>query len=161
MFCPRCSAHNETEQKYCRQCGLPLVSVRLCIEGSMNEALIKYKKGGDLLSSGIITLLVFVLIALFNFFMSSEARNYGMAINLVLGLLITLPMIITGLVRVSRAQRLLNQKDNSQIALNENSRQPEILSAAHTTNSLLTSLPAPGSVTEQATLKLKQPEQRR
>ena len=156
MFCPRCNTQNESEQKYCRQCGLPLSSIRLALEGRAEEALSKYKKGGRALSAGTIILIVCVLIALLNFFLSSEPRNYGVLINLLIGLLVALPMIITGLVRVSRAERLLKDKDLAIHLIRGQTDESALLPpASHKIDPLAESLSVQNSVTEQTTLKLE------
>ena len=83
MYCPRCNTQNESEQKYCRQCGLPLTSIGLALEGRIDEALLEYQKGGGALSAAAVILMVCVLVALLNFFLSSEPRSYGVLINLI------------------------------------------------------------------------------
>ena len=156
MFCPRCNTQNESEQKYCRQCGLPLGSIRVALEGHAEEAFSKYQKGGGALSAGAITLIVCVLIALLNSFLSSEPRNYGALINLLIGLLVALPLIITGLVRLSRAERLLKGKDLAIPLIRGQTDEPELLPpASHKIDPLAESMSAQNSVTEQTTLKLK------
>ena len=156
MYCPRCNIQNKSEEKYCRQCGLPLGSVRLALEGRAEEATSQYKKGGGSLSAGAIILTVCVLIALLNFFLSSEPRNYGVLINLLIGLLVALPMIVAGLVRVSRAERLLKDKGLAISLVGKQTDEPALLSPADHQNDLpVESLSSPNSVTEQGTLKLK------
>ena len=161
MYCPRCSARNQSEEKYCRQCGLPLGGVRLALEGRAEEAASQYKKGGGLLSAGAIILAVCVLIALLNFFLSSEPGSYGVLINLLIGLLVALPMIVAGMVSVSRAERLLNDKGLKVSLTGEQTDEPALLPPAGRQSDLpVESLSSPNSVTEQITLKLKRAAER-
>ena len=161
MFCPRCGAENNLEQKYCRHCGLQLAAARIALQGSMDEALTKYKKGEDLLSGGSVTLIIFILIALANIFLNSGARNWGVVINLLLGLLITLPMVLTGLVRLRRARHALEGRDEqSQVASDHSHEYQALAPSADSTNRLLSPLEVRGSVTERTTLHLKSPERK-
>lgn len=156
MFCPLCSTHNESQQGYCRQCGLSLGGVRLAVSGRAEEALSRYKKGGGALSGGTIVLIVCVLIALMNFFLSSGPRNYGVLINLLIGLLVALPLIISGMVRVSRAGGLLKDEDLAIRQMRGQTDEPAPLPPG--TGRIVPpagSSSAGDSVTEQTTLRLK------
>ena len=155
MFCPLCNTQNEAERGYCRQCGLSLSGVRLAVVGRAEEALSRYKKGGGALTAGAIVLIVCVLIALLNFFLSSEPRNYGTMINLLIGLLVALPMIIGGMVRVSRAEGLLKDEDLAIRQIREQTGGPASLpSGTRKIDHSAESPSARNSVTEQSTLKL-------
>lgn len=156
MFCPLCDTQNESEQGYCRRCGLSLSSVRLAVNGRAEEALSTYKKGGSALSAGAMILAVCVLIALLNFFLSSGPRNYGMLINLLVGLLVALPIIISGMVRVSRAGGLLKDEDVAVRQIRRQTDEPASLPpGTRRIDPLAESSSARNSVTEQTTLKLK------
>ena len=39
MFCPRCGTENDSELSYCRSCGQALSSVRLAVEGRVDQAI--------------------------------------------------------------------------------------------------------------------------
>ena len=73
MFCPRCGAENNLEQKYCRRCGLELAAARISLQGGVGKALTKHKKGEILLSAGNVTLVIFSLAALANIFLNPGA----------------------------------------------------------------------------------------
>ena len=45
MFCPGCGTENNVEQSYCRLCGMTLLGARLSLEGRMDEAVTKLRKG--------------------------------------------------------------------------------------------------------------------
>jgi hypothetical protein len=87
MFCPRCGAQNKPEQKFCRNCGLALSSVRLALDGKIEEAAAELKRSSDNLGPAVWTLGFFILAALGNALFGWE---WGAVINLVLGLLITI-----------------------------------------------------------------------
>lgn len=164
MYCPRCNTQNESKQKYCRQCGLPIIGIQLALEGRIDEALAEYKKGGGALSAAAVILMVCVLVALLNFFLSSEPRSYGMLINLLIGVLVALPMLIAGLVRVSRAGRLMRDKDEDvAIPLKEKQTDdPKFLPpASHKIDPLAEGWSRQASVTEHTTHKLKRGAERR
>ncbi len=159
MFCPRCGAENNLEQKYCRRCGLQLAAARIALQGSIDEALTRHKKAEDLLSGGSITLVIFILVALANVLLNTGPWNYGVIINLLLGLVITVPLIATGLVRLRRARRALEPKDGqSQLASDQSPGAGAFTPSAHTTDRLLSPAAAPHSIAEQTTLHLKSPE---
>jgi hypothetical protein len=160
MFCPICSTQNEAGRGYCRQCGLSLGGVRLAVSGRAGEALSRYKKGGGALSAGAAVLVVCVLIAILNFFLSSEPRNYGTLINLLVGLAVALPMIIVGMARLSRAGAALNDGDATAGQVRGQvgepaSLPPDTRKLDPVAEGLAESLTAGNTVTEQTTLKLK------
>jgi len=39
MFCPQCGSENNLEKNYCRQCGLTLSTVRLAMDGRVDNAI--------------------------------------------------------------------------------------------------------------------------
>jgi hypothetical protein len=160
MYCPKCSAQNQAEQKYCRQCGLPLTTVQLVLEGHADEAIAKYKKGRGSISGGVIILSLASIGALINILLVPGPWNgYLATLNLVLGLLIALPMVIAGYTRLSQADRLVSGKDQSRRMIDQQSQQIDAsLSAASGADPLLSRPLTPGSVTEQTTLNLKIPE---
>ena len=159
MFCPRCGAENSLEQKYCRRCGLQLAAARISLQGGVGEALTRHKKGEVLLSSGSVTLVIFILAALANIFLNPGPWNYGVLVNLFLGLVIAVPLMAAGLVRLRRARRALQPKDEQgQLATVQSHGAEALTSSAHSTDRLLSAMGAPDSVTEQATLHLKSPE---
>ena len=153
MYCPKCTAQNETEQKYCRHCGLPLTILQLALEGRVDEGVAKYKKGGDLLSGSTITLGLCLFGALINILLIPSPWNvYAVVANSIVGLMVALPMVITGHVRLSRAKRLLSSEDQAHRLMKAESP------PARVTDPLLSRIPIPSSVTEQTTLNLKSPE---
>ncbi len=161
MFCPRCSAENNLEQKYCRQCGLQLTAAWIAIRGSVDEAATKYKTGEGLLAGGGVLLILSVLAALANILLSSGFGNYGVIINLLIGLIVSVPMITIGIVRVRRARLSVQQKDErSQLASDDSQRRNALIESADPTGRLLSSQTIPDSVTEGTTLHLTAPERK-
>lgn len=167
MFCPRCGAENRREQKFCRQCGLSLPGVRLALEGRLLPGVESLKKDFDTLASGIVTLVIFALIALISVFFDSST-NWSTAGNLILGLLIAGPIIYRGLKRVERAIKLVDPGAAERQLPESAAVKGEIAGAAPDTDPLQapSSLAAPSaappsvaplSVTEDTTLHLEPP----
>jgi hypothetical protein len=153
MFCPRCSAENNEQQKFCRQCGLALTSVQWILNGKMEQITEKVQKGENALSGGAIILAMFVLVALVNIFLSS-GKGYGAAINLICGMLIAAPMIYIGGKRLSRARKLIESKSD-QIAVTRGKELP----TSPTTDPMLEMPQSPVSIIEHTTYELTEPKE--
>lgn len=160
MFCPQCGAENSVEQKYCRRCGLQLAAARISLQGGVGQALKRHKKGEKLVSSGGVTLVIFILAALANIFLNPGPWNYPVLINLLLGLVIAVPLMAAGLVHLRRAGRTLHPKDEQgQLGADQSQAAQALTSSTYSTDRLVSTMRAPDSVTEQTTLHLKSPEQ--
>lgn len=174
MFCPRCGAENNAEQKYCRQCGQLLAAARLALEGRVSEAAELLRKGESAVQGGVTTLGIFILIAIISALLTgptasifTEVSDVGggkfylinWVANLILGLLFGLPGIVIGLTRLKRANRILQGQIEPPAG---RSTQPQLQAppAAMTDRSLAES-PAPASVTEHTTYELTPPDPRR
>ncbi len=155
MFCPRCSTENLENQKYCRKCGLSLTNIQLVLNGSMDEITEKVKKSEGLLSGGAINILLFAVIALINIFLSS-GRSYGAVVNLILGILISVPMIYVGAKRLERARKLLEGDAKPEQVAN---KQVKELPTAPTTDRTLSTPQPLVSITEHTTYELTPPEE--
>ncbi|MBX3280245.1 MAG: zinc ribbon domain-containing protein [Acidobacteria bacterium] len=114
MYCPRCGMENRSEQKYCRGCGLALPGVRLAMEGRLAPGVDLLKKDYDYLAGGVVTLFIFALVALASFFFDSS-KNWSVFVNLVLGLLISGPIIYRGLKRVEAAIKRVDPAHTAEI----------------------------------------------
>src|SRR5687767_4230840 len=157
MYCPKCSAQNEPEQKYCPHCGLTLAPVRLALDGRAEEAIAKFQRGKKSIYGSAMTLGIWSGCALINTLLIPSPWNvYVAGVNVALGLLIAVPMAITGFVRFSRAEGVLDRKVDAGHALEDRSQYSELpLPKPSTTNPLFSRPPAPGSVTEHTTRNLK------
>jgi hypothetical protein len=163
MFCPKCGAQNKVEQKFCRSCGQSLTTLRMALEGRIDEAAAKLEKDADKLASGAVTLAIFAAIALIPSLISGSGSA---AVNLILGLLIAGPMIYKGMKRLDRTIKLLNPAEAAQSKIEPSQTQtvfakPEpsaaALPAVPDTDPLQVT-PASASVTEHTTLHLKRSE---
>ena len=162
MFCPRCSAENNLEQKYCRQCGLQLTAARIALHGGVDEALARYWSGEGLLAGGTIFLILSVLVALANFLLNSGPWNYAVIINLLIGLIVTVPMITIGMVRLRRARRALQLKgEQGQLASDHSQDEKTLAASPHPADRLLSAVEVPDSITEGTTRHLTTPEDKR
>lgn len=158
MYCPQCGTQNEPRQGYCRQCGQPLMSVQLALDGKVDEATAKFKKAEDVLAAGLLTFAIFVLGGIISLVIGGLAP---FAISVILGFTICLPIVVTGLVRVDRLRRLLDPQEGLRnLSLEQSARPVAALPAARTTDPLDSRLPIPGSVTEHTTFSLKSPERK-
>lgn len=154
MYCPQCGDQNETQQSFCRQCGQSLVSVRMALEGRVDEVIAKFSKAEDLLAGGLLTFAIFMIGAIISLVIGG---TFPFAVSLIIGFAICLPIVLTGLIRVDRLGRLLDPKNTSgEMQLKEARSAKEFLSA-RPTDPLVADLPAPNSITEDTTLNLKTP----
>ncbi len=150
MFCPRCSAENKLEQKFCRQCGLQLRPVRLALEGRLASGVDLIKRDFDNLAGGVVTLGIFVIIALISWFFDSD-KNWSVLLNLVLGLLISAPMIYKGLKRVENAIKMVDIAVPSPPLQAPEASPPALAAETPETDPLATPIAVPSSVTEGTT----------
>ena len=159
MFCPRCGAQNKLEQKFCRNCGQSLPAVKLALEGKVDEAASTIAKDFNTLAGGILTLIIFALIALVSTFFS----GFNAGLNLILGLLIAGPIIYKGIKRLERSIKLIDVKTKIQ------EPEPNKTTTEAVENTMLPPVPEtdplavsqiPSTVTEHTTLNLKPPEHR-
>ena len=151
MFCPQCGVQNELNQGYCRQCGQPLRSIQLALEKRVDEVAAKFKNAEDLLGTGLVIFFVVFVGALGSLILSGAIP---FVFSIIIGFLISFPLVVIGLVRVDRLRRLLNpQEENSEPLLPPQSEPAAALADTRTTNQL--SFGSPNSVTEDTTAKLK------
>src|SRR5688572_22161320 len=95
MFCPQCGAENSRKQTYCSRCGLHLAGARMSLEGGVDDALTKHKRGEALFGSGGITLVIFIIAAITNSLLN-PGWNLPVLVNLILGLSFAIPLMTTG-----------------------------------------------------------------
>jgi len=162
MFCPKCGVQNKDEQKFCRGCGQSLSSVRVALEGRVDEAVPTLAKSLDKLASGALTLAIFVAVAFLINAVSGDRPT--IALNLFLGLIIGGTILLKGIRRLQRQIKQLDPKEQVkpvQPSVLAASLQPEVSQAAlppvpDTDPLAVTSVPS--SVTEHTTFQLKHPE---
>ncbi|HYP26537.1 MAG TPA: hypothetical protein VE262_07460 [Blastocatellia bacterium] len=159
MHCPRCSTMNNPEQKFCRQCGLPFAALRVALAGDFDDAVDKLKKGENALSAGVLTLCIFIGVAILSAVLGSFDRTPSYAapfINILLGLIFGLPAIFVGLARIRKSRGLL---DNQNATPRLRPEEPLVqLPQAPDTDRTISAPPFLDSVTEHTTLELKPPE---
>jgi len=147
------------EQKYCRQCGLQLTAARIALHGGVDEALARFWWGEGLVAGGSVFLILSVLVALANIFLNSGPWNYGVIINLLIGLIVTVPMITIGMVRLRRALQLKDEQ--GQLASDHSQGEKTLAASAHAADRLLSAVAVPDSITEGTTRHLTTPEDKR
>ena len=160
MYCPYCGTLNDPKPSFCRKCGQRLTSVQLALDGRVDEVQEKFKKVEDLLAGGLLTFAIFVLAGIISFLIGGGP--IPVALNIILGLVICTPIVITGLRRVDRLRRLLApDKGEGKLSLEQPAPPVADLPAARPTDPLDSKFDVPVSVTEHTTFRLKTPEPNR
>ena len=152
MYCPDCATLNDTQTRYCRKCGRALTGVQLALDGRVEEAIAKFKKSEDLLGLGLLVFAMFMATALFMLFSGGGPRPFSFVV--LLALIVCLPIVLTGLIKVDRVRRLLEgETDRKQIEPNH-----QVVNAlpARSTDPLEITPAFRGSVTDRTTLNLDQ-----
>jgi hypothetical protein len=128
----------------------------IALKGKLQDATINVKKGSDLVAIGLIIIGICKLNILLNLFINSD--RWGTLFNVLLALLVGVPLIVIGVKRLTRAEKILTPKDEPD--------QSAIDTSIDTSSELFKQLPADTdrsvsvpSVTEHTTLELKEPEQ--
>jgi hypothetical protein len=151
MYCPDCATLNDTQTRYCRKCGRSLAGVQMALDGRVEEAISKFKKSEDVLGLGLLVFALCMAGALFMLFLEGP-RPFSFIV--ILGLIVCLPLVLTGLIKVDRVRQLLEDSaDAKQIgpASKTNNTLP-----ARTTDPLEIVPQLRGSVTDRTTLHLDQ-----
>ena len=151
MFCPKCGTQNRVEQKYCRACGHQLTAHVAALEGRVDDANTYLNKGSMFVAIGLIVVGVAKLNILANFFLGGD--KFGVILNLLILLLVAVPLITFGLIRINHAKRALAPKEKAGDKAITAANLDQLPAAADTDRSISIS-----SVTEHTTLELKEPE---
>lgn len=152
MFCPQCSTQNETEQRFCRQCGLSLTDVVHALEGRSHVTRLKLKGSETVILASGVLLSIFTLVALLTLvlgFLSNGVLYTGVLFLPFFALLGTLPLIFGGLARLHRDNQLLEAKGKSDRLELEHAEKRDVLLPASLSPILM-----PSSVTEHTTREL-------
>jgi hypothetical protein len=147
------------EQHYCRQCGLTLPAVKLALEGHVDEAVGNLKTSKTMLEWG----LIIVLLGLLNAGLNALFHSWQSAIfSGAVGLLIGKTLILIAMLRLWRANKLLNpskKKEEPQSSvLTQSEHAGQALPPAPITEELRERPARPLSVVENTTIKLKRPQ---
>jgi hypothetical protein len=165
MFCPRCGTENDLAQRFCRKCGQSLSSVRLVLEGRVDEATaaLETEQKPAQYRVRIAASAFLILTALAAIF---SGHRFGLknldsaAILLILALLVFMRLAA----KTRRVARLLDPDEQlTNLPLYQSGNSDAVLPEARTVARSNPTVPAPLSVTEQTTLELdqEQPVRRR
>ena len=150
MYCPNCGTTNDARPSYCRNCGQSLAAAQLAVDGHFDEAVANFKKSEDLLGMGLLIFGLFVLGALIMLYLDGP-RQFSFAV--ILGLIICLPIVLVGLIRVDRVRRQLGSSETERKRLSP-TEMPAL--TARATDPLEVTPEMRGSVVEHTTVRLDQ-----
>ena len=136
MFCPQCSAENDSSKKYCRNCGFSLAAVHFVLEGHLHEAITGLGKSASAIRKGMKVLFTFISVAIFLAAFADPLEiifapfDFKISIHhwptiLVIGLVFGISAILIGYGRLRRVNRLLPSIDQSGRSTLGESNQPE------------------------------------
>lgn len=155
MFCPECGSENDLEKRYCRRCGKSLASVRLAVDGRLEEAAkaVKGEQRPILYRGRIVVGLLLILIAIATI---ATGGRFGFSnIQTTSFILIIMVLVFLRLARKAhRVARALNtEASRLNLSASDAANGPEL--NASTKNLDLQEPASNISVTEQDTIKLK------
>lgn len=160
MFCPQCAAENDSQQGYCRECGLPLAGARLALERHLDQTLaafeasrVSFRRARAFLIGALIWSVFF---ALFFFIGTPITREL---LPLVIGVYMFLSLAsvfeVIGLKRFNRAYRqLTGNAESTGPVLGKSGRDAVALPEGSTAGEIDAPVRIPSSVVEQTTLDL-------
>lgn len=171
MFCPQCGVKNDLDKKFCRSCGFSLARTQFVLEGHLEEAIEKLRKSESAIRKGVKTLFIFILIAIFlAAFADPIEIVLGAPLNakiafshwptiLGMGLMFGILAILVGFARLRSANRLLPSVEQSaQSTISESDQADKLYPSIPTNKMIEANQPAPNSIGEDQTLKMKQPD---
>ena len=128
-------------------------AVRAAAEGRLDEALPRLKSADTFLTLGIIAFLIGALNTAINILLSAFQPAVFTA---VLGFVVGLTLITISRVMIGRAKKVLDALETDNASALQDAKRPAVLSTGPTlSDTSKVEPPAPGSVTENTTLKLK------
>jgi hypothetical protein len=159
MFCPRCATENAGAERFCRRCGLSLPAVRLALEGRVEEAQPLVRKAQNSAGWALMIFCFTIANLVINYFLGD---SNSLVFTAVVGVNLLLLFLILAAVRLAQAQKLVapEKTAGAQAApdaplATDAETNPQLPPAPATDP--LEEFRAPGSVTEDATLKLAEP----
>jgi hypothetical protein len=156
MFCPRCGTDNNPELKYCRNCGQALSSVRLALEGHVDQAITTLRSEQKLSVHRVrIVASVFLILTALATLLTGGwigLANVGSAAIL---LIITLIFFLQLALRARRVARLLSlEAEPKDLRLDQLTPSGSTLPESKTAALNVPVTETPMSVAERTTLKL-------
>ena len=152
MHCPDCGTLNDNQPRYCRKCGRSLVALQLALDGRVDEVIKRFKNAEDFLGAGLLIFAFFAAGALLMLF-TEGPRPFSFGI--IFGLMICVPLVLTGLIKLDRLRRLLDSSGTEIKELGTKQR-PNNALPARSTDPLEIVPEMMGSVTDRTTLHLDQ-----
>ena len=156
MFCPRCGTDNNSELKYCRNCGQALSSVRLALEGRVDQAITTLRAEQKLSVSRVrIVVSVFLILAALATLLTSGWIGFANVGSAAVLLIITLIFFLQLALKTRRVARLLNpEAESSDLRLDQMTTSGNTLPESKTAALNVSDNETPMSVAERTTLKL-------
>ena len=160
MFCPQCATENDSQQGYCRRCGLPLAGARLALERRFDQALAEVEAARLSLRRArtfVVAALIWSVFAAL-FFLFGAPFTTGLApLIVVICMLLSLASVfgVKGLKRMNLAYRYLSTKEEaSGLLLSQVERDRAALLNKSTRGEMDAGVQLPDTVTEHTTLDL-------
>ena len=158
MFCPQCATENDSQQGYCRECGLPLAGARLALEQHLDQTLAEFEASRVSFRRARAFLIGALIWAVFaGLFFLIGAPFSRELLPLVIGVYLFLSMAsvfeVKGLKRFNRAYRHLTRNAGPTVpVLGKSRRDAAVLPEV---GEIDPPVRIPSSVVEQTTLDLK------
>ena len=161
MFCPQCATQNDSQQHYCRECGLPLAGARLALERHLDQTLAEFETSRVSFRRArafLIGALIWAVFSALFFFIGTPITRDLLPLVLGVYMLLTLASVfeVNGLRRFNRAYRQLTGNAGlTGPVLGKSGRDAAALPEGITAGEIDAPVRIPSSVVEQTTLDLK------
>lgn len=160
MFCPQCATENDSQQGYCRECGLPLAGARLALERHLDQTLAEFEASRVSFRRArtfLIGALIWAVFAALFFLIGAPFIRELLPLVIGVYIFLTLASVfeVKGLKRFTRAYRQLtgNAGSTGQF-LGKSGREAAALPEGSTAGEIDAPVRIPSSVVEQTTLDL-------